>query len=124
MNYFKMHEFNCRCGRCRMPPDAVQNLEALVENVLDPARERLGRPIVVNSGYRCSLHNREVVGVSSSQHLKGEAADITAGSPAENAKLVRIIKKLGKYDQLITYPNFLHVSWKREGGNRRQCLQI
>jgi len=119
MIYFKLNEFNCRCRRCRMPPEAVQNIEALVDNVLDPARERLGRPIMVNSGYRCPIHNRKVGGVANSQHLKGEAADITAGSPDGNAQLVQIIKALGKYDQLIIYPNFIHMSWRRDGGNRR-----
>jgi len=123
MKFFKLNEFMCRCGRCRMPPEAVQNIETLVDNVLDPARERLG-PIVVNSGYRCPKHNREVGGVANSQHLKGEAADIAPvqGSGFTVKDLGKVIEEQGKYDQLIYYPNFIHVSWKRNGGNRRQKL--
>ena len=75
MKHFTEGEFRCRC--CGgLPPDAQENIRALVEAVLDPARERYGGPVTVNSGYRCAKHNREVGGVSASQHLRGEAADI------------------------------------------------
>ncbi len=63
-----MKEFECRDG-CEMPASARENIEALVREVLDPARERLGKPIRVNSGYRCAKHNREVGGVRNSQHM-------------------------------------------------------
>ena len=128
MKYFTMNEFECHCG-CRMPDSARANVVALVEAVLDPAREILGRPVTVNSGSRCGKHNREVGGVSASQHLRGEAADITAGSPEENKRLAEILEQNGKYDQMIKYLNkddgirFVHVSWKRFGPNRHQVLR-
>ena len=114
MRYFEMREFACKCCG-QLPPSAEQNLQALVDHVLDPARERLGMPITVNSGYRCPAHNKAVGGVKNSQHLKGEAADITC---ADNKRLAEIIEQLGNYDQLIVYPTFLHVSYKRQGVNR------
>ena len=114
MRYFEMKEFACKCCG-QLPPSAEQNLQALVEHVLDPARERLGMPITVNSGYRCPAHNKAVGGVKNSQHLKGEAADITC---ADNKRLAEIIEQLGNFDQLIVYPTFLHVSYKRQGVNR------
>ena len=84
MKHFKIEEFRCRC--CGgLPPLARANIEALVTEVLDPVRERLGRPIVVNSGYRCPKHNKEVGGVSNSQHMKGEAADVR---PREVGKII------------------------------------
>ena len=119
MKYFRKEEFECRCCGSTGSPQAGENIEALVENVLDPARERLGMPIIVNSGYRCPKHNEEVGGVKNSQHMKGEAADITTGSAAGNKRLERILTEMGKYDQLIVYPFFLHVSWKRTGENRK-----
>ena len=71
-----------RCKECRLPqpvtrlPNGIEeSLAALVEDVLDPVREKLGRPIVVNSGFRCPVHNRMVGGATGSQHVKGEAAD-------------------------------------------------
>lgn len=119
MRYFEMKEFACKCCG-QLPPSAEQNLQALVEHVLDPARERLGMPITVNSGYRCPTHNAKVGGVKNSQHLKGEAADITC---ADNKRLAEIIEQLGNFDQLIVYPTFLHVSYKRQGVNRESITR-
>ena len=43
--------------------------------------------------------------------------------PEELEKLVEIIKQNGKWDQMIVYPTFVHVSWKRFGPNRKQTLR-
>ncbi len=58
-------------------PGAVEreNLRRLAERVLDPARERLGAPIYVNSGYRNCAVNRLVGGARRSYHLQGRADD-------------------------------------------------
>jgi uncharacterized protein YcbK (DUF882 family) len=120
MKYFKMKEFECHDG-CEMPASARANIEALVEVVLDPARERLGKAIRVNSGYRCPKHNLKVGGAVGSQHMKGEAAGVVTGDSLE--RLVRIIKEQGVFDQMIVYPTFVHVSYKRIGTNRHQVLK-
>ena len=113
-------------------PEVEQNLIALVCVVLDPAREKWGKPIHVSSGYRCPELNKAVGGVPTSQHLKGEAADITAGSRRENAELGRLIVKSGCFDQVIfeqsnrecTECDWIHVSWKRVGTYRRNVLLL
>ena len=140
MKHFSEKEFWCRCSQCQkgdsgmgIPPGGMlggvpENVKALVENVLDPLREKYGKPIKVHSGYRCSKHNLAVGGVTGSQHMKGEAADI---SPVDNGqvasdsleRMVEIIKENGKWDQIIIYPTFVHVSWKRFGPNRKQTLR-
>ena len=69
---FSRSEFACRCG-CgfdRVDPRLVAWLQDL--------RDTLGSPIVVNSGCRCTRHNRAVGGSPTSQHLAGRAADIRA----------------------------------------------
>lgn len=107
--------------------EATRNLEALVDNVLDPLRQAWGRPIRVSSGYRCPRLNQAVGGVTGSQHLKGEAADITAGSRADNKRLFALIQSLGlPFDQLIHEkgtraegPDWVHVSY-RATNNRRE----
>ena len=119
MKWFKEKEFACKCCG-QLPPLARENVKALVREVLDPVREKLGMPIVVNSGYRCEKHNKDVGGVRNSQHLRGEAADIHC---QDNERLKQLIIENGKFDQLITYPTFLHVSYKRTGGNRQQRLK-
>ena len=125
MEFFRFEEFACRCCG-RIPPGVRGNIEALVDNVLDPARRVFGGPVSVNSGYRCPKHNAEVGGVSGSQHLRGEAADICC---SDNERLAEIIERNGRYDQLIRYMDgngrvrFVHVSWKRDGVNRRMKLR-
>jgi uncharacterized protein YcbK (DUF882 family) len=61
----------------------------------------LGNPITVNSGYRCPELNKAIGGVANSQHLIGQAADISMGDKKSNKVLFDTIKELGKYDQLI-----------------------
>lgn len=128
MKYFKLEEFRCRCG-CEMDstgsPQVRANIVALVENVLDPVRERLAKPIIVNSGYRCQVHNKTVGGASSSQHMRGEAADVrpVQGSGFTVQDLARVIVANGRWDQMILYPTFVHVSWKRQGVNRKEVLK-
>lgn len=105
---------------------AIDNLTKLIEIVLDPLREWYGKPIRVNSGYRCEALN-EAVGskAKKSQHLYGEAADITVGSKTENEKLFNYIKDNLPFDQLINESNFswVHVSY-REGRLRKQVLAL
>ena len=126
MEFFNFSEFACRCCG-RIPPGVRGNIEALVDNVLDPARRVFGGPVSVSSGYRCPKHNAEVGGVGGSQHLRGEAADICC---SDNERLAEIIERNGRYDQLIRYKGvggrirFLHVSWKRDGVNRRMKLWL
>ena len=100
-------------------PDAetIKRLEALVENVLDPLREAYGKPITVTSGYRCPRLNRAVGGAANSQHIKGEAADITAGSPSENLYIYNLLKNL-PIDQAI---NERKGSWIHVSYSSRRC---
>lgn len=113
-------------NRCKK--EEADRLTALVEHVLDPAREAWGGPLTVNSGYRSPQLNRQVGGVPASQHMRGEAADITAGSRADNRRLFEQMKALD-YDQLIwekgdaTGPDWIHVSYV-EGKNRHKILTL
>ena len=103
------------------------NLVALVDNVLDPVRTRYGKAVHVSSGYRCQQLNTLIHGALESQHLKGEAADIyTDAGPQGNLELAKLIIASGKFDQVILenvpgtslMPQWVHVSWKRNGVNR------
>lgn len=125
MSYFTIDEM-CKTstGISNIPDDGVkENLVALITNVLDPVRQKYGKPIKVNSGYRSKQVNAAVKGASSSQHVSGEAADISAGSPAENKKLFEIISTMN-FDQCINEFNYswVHVSFSRKK-NRKQRLE-
>ena len=68
---FNLREFICtHCGVAKVDPELIRRLQI--------ARDRIGRPIVVTSGYRCPTHNRAVGGAANSQHLYGTAADVMA----------------------------------------------
>ena len=94
-------------------PEVEKNLTLLVENVLDPLREIYGKPITVNSGYRCPELNKSVGGSKTSDHVKGFAADITGGSKEENERIFNIIKHNFHFKQLIDEKGFswVHVSY-------------
>ena len=104
----------------------VTALTALVDNVLDPLRTWWGKPITVNSGYRCLELNAAVKGSKTSQHMKGEAADIDTGDRQQNKLLFEYIRKNLPYDQLIDESNFawVHVSYRADGDNRMQVLKL
>ena len=104
----------------------IVNLTALVNNVLDPLREAYGKPITINSGFRCPALNKIIKGSTTSDHMSGRAVDITGGSSAENKKLFYMIQSLGlPFDQLIDEKNFawIHVSYRGKD-NRNQVLVL
>lgn len=106
-------------------PEVERNLTALVDNVLDGVREIYGKPITVNSGYRCPELNKAVGGSATSDHVKGFAADITGGSKEENERLFNIIKHNFHFSQLIDEKNFswVHVSYN-PGNLKNQTLKL
>ena len=97
--------------------DAVK---ALVDTVLQPLRDAWGKPLHVNSGYRCPELNKEVGGMPTSQHVKGEAADVACDKPVELARLAKALRL--PYDQMILYPTFVHFSHRLKGQQRGQTL--
>ena len=132
MKYFTIKELTrSATARClgidnTPPPSAVKALHELVDHVLDPLREAWGGPIRVNSGYRCPELNEAVGGTPGSQHLRGEAADITVGSRSANRRLLALIKRLDlPVDQCIDEKGcrWIHVS-HRAGRNRRLYMKF
>jgi hypothetical protein len=106
------------------------NLVYLAAFVLEPLRVAMGRPINISSGYRCEQLNKAVGGVYNSQHLKGQAADISIeGDMAFGRKVFDYIKNHLPFDQLIwehtasgTY--WVHVSFVFPdfGKNRKNVI--
>ena len=103
----------------------IERLKLLCAKVLQPLRDKFGAPIIVNSGYRSKQVNKAVGGVASSQHVKGEAVDITAGSKDQNRRLFEILKTM-EFDQLIDERGYswIHVSYTICKPNRKQVLHL
>jgi hypothetical protein len=109
--------------------DEVCNLCALVHNVLQPLRDAMGESIKIGSGYRCPQLNKAVGGVSNSQHVKGEAADLCIdGDMKKGKRWFEWIKSHCDFDQLIWEHNakgtyWVHVSYRADGKNRRHVIE-
>ena len=110
-------------------PDAKQlaALRLIVEKVLQPLRDGIDKPIKVTSGLRVPALNKAIGGSVTSQHCKGEAADIQMSGKTGNAKLFHYIKENLVFDQLIwefgtdSNPDWVHVSYSAKG-NRGEML--
>ncbi|MBQ9076248.1 MAG: peptidase M15 [Muribaculaceae bacterium] len=91
--------------------EATVNMTRLVNTVLDPAREKAGCPIKVNSGYRSKELNKAVGGAQNSYHLTGRAADVTTGTIIGNRRLLAILSRL-PHTELIWEGNgkWIHVA--------------
>lgn len=152
--YFKIEEM-IRCykeyGRCtdcpldhatrKLPNGLEDNAVALIEDVLEPVREKIGKSVIITSGFRCPVKNAKTKGsAKSSQHQQCTAADIQVSRKGyesmeewkqANLQLAKEIIKLGRYDQLIIenvgandlLPVWIHVSYLRRGTNRHQILK-
>lgn len=132
MKYFSYSEFFksdvAEKHQVKNIPDDAQlsqvlgNIKALVLNVLDPLRARIGRPIIITSGYRSKRVNELVGGSIFSQHMSGKAADIRVQgyTPEQMDMVYCMIRMYYDFDQLILYPykNIIHISWN--GDKNRQ----
>lgn len=105
---------------------AVRNLTALCEKVLEPLRAYIGSSIKISSGYRCEVLNSLIGGAKSSQHKFGQAVDIDLKEKCAEA-FHWIIENLD-YDQIIwefgndKQPDWIHVSFSTKG-NRKNSLK-
>lgn len=97
---FNEREFACKhCGNIKLNSDLVTKLQKL--------RDLVGRPITINSGYRCPTHNKNVGGSPGSKHMQGTAADIQVSgmSPKQVANAAEKVGFLG----IGLYSTFTHV---------------
>jgi Uncharacterized protein conserved in bacteria len=109
----------------------IEFLRKLANEVLQPIRDKWGRPIVVTSGFRSEKVNNAVGGVKNSQHRLGQAADLKIGSKSQNKALFNFIADMVKkgeirVGQLIDEYGYswIHVSLPREGKVNNQLLHI
>lgn len=100
--YFTRDEFACKCG-C-----GFNTVDAELLDILETARRKFG-PIIINSGCRCTQHNRNSGGAASSRHIVGKAADIRSNivSSKELAEYFRT-EYPGKYG-IGEYGRWVHI---------------
>ena len=107
----------------------IEAMKLVAEMCFEPLREWYGKPIKINSFFRCEALNSAVGGAKTSQHSKGEAIDMSAGSKEENKKLFDWCKENLMFDQLLweygddSGPAWVHISYKKEN-NRNQIVIV
>jgi zinc D-Ala-D-Ala carboxypeptidase len=103
----------------------IQRAILLCQNVFEPIRAYVGRPIRINSGFRSAALNRRIGGASSSQHCMAEAMDLDL----HDRELFEWILDNVEYDQAIfeggteEKADWFHISY-RKGRNRKQALRM
>ena len=107
--------------------EETKALTLLVDKVLDPLRKAWGRPIIINSGYRCERLNKLVGGAANSDHKYGKAVDMEdyTRDPKKNKELFDLIRKLNlPYKQLINEYNYdwVHIAYD-EHNLKQETLQ-
>ena len=116
----------------RPTPEVIENLKRLCLHTLEPLREKLGLPIVITSGFRTKALNDIIVHASrKSQHMTGQAADFyipeVSGNLSHRERLILAFRTIitnpeVDFDQLILYPNFIHVSYVSKETNRHKIM--
>ena len=108
--------------------EAVANLRRLCENTLEPLRVALGVPVHITSGFRTKeLNDLLAHSSTTSQHMRGEAADFFVGKGTRE-ELINAFREILTnpkidFDQLILYPTFIHVIYVSKEKNRRGILK-
>jgi len=103
MNYFPSHEFDSP----DQPGSGKLINEVLVE-MLNEVREKFGKPIIINSGYRTKEHNAKVGGKPNSSHLKGLAVDIKCTNSTDRFHLLFLLQEIG-FQRIGVAKTFIHV---------------
>ena len=110
--------------------EQIENLKALCENILEPLRDYYeSRPIMVSSGFRSEKLSEAIGSSSRSAHCQGMAVDFEIPG-FDNKQVAAHIKNNFDFDQLISEyyeegiadSGWIHVSFKRDGSNRKQSL--
>ena len=111
-----------------VPPQHMSNVQALVNNVLQPVRDEFG-PVTISSGYRAKFLNQAIGGSTRSQHCWGMAADFEVPGMS-NYDLAAWIRDNLEFDQLILEGHrryvigsgWVHCSYTEYAPNRKECL--
>jgi uncharacterized protein YcbK (DUF882 family) len=109
-NNFNKSEFECNCG-CEMPNEVFLQIQKLASQ-LQCIRDFIRFPIKITSAYRCPSHNKEIGGVSNSQHVLGKASDIQVSDSSPEA-IYQVIDTLAEYGHVLQgglglYNTFTH----------------
>ncbi|MGI4188684.1 D-Ala-D-Ala carboxypeptidase family metallohydrolase, partial [Klebsiella pneumoniae] len=107
--HFKAAEWRCKCSRCnkqvahKMLPKVMEAVEAI--------RVKAGRPLALNSAYRCARHPEEAKKAKPGQHNAGTAVDIRVSGGAERLEIIKLGLEFGATGIGVAN-GFVHLDWR------------
>ena len=108
-NFWISKNFNLQEFECTHPNHRHTLVDDKLVEKLQRLRDRIGKPLTINSAYRCPERNKQVGGAKNSQHLHGKAADVSlhnVAMPIEKVKELAI--EIG-FDGIGLYDTFIHL---------------
>lgn len=100
----------------------IKAMKLLCKKVLEPLRASIDKPVNISSGFRCEKLNTAIGGAKQSQHINGEATDISAKGFTTEQLYLFIKKSTLPFGQLIQeFDSWVHVSYRKNP--RGQCLR-
>ena len=100
---FRAAEFLCNhCGQ-----DGGYGIPTELLDMLEDVRAKFGKPVNINSGYRCPTHNKNVGGATSSYHMKGVAADLWIDGVSPN-DVYKYLDEINQNGGVGKYNTFTH----------------
>ena len=121
INHFEIREFNCPC--CLSSLDGGVRVAVALVFWLEVMRRALGRPLVINSGFRCASRNAGVGGSTTSRHLIGCAADVARPDGVSYTDLLNMARRFSVGSggspntwEIVAYPSqtYFHLGVPRE----------
>ena len=99
-----MREFACKDG------SQAVFVDNYLVSILDILRNRVGKPVIINSGYRTPTRNKAVGGAKYSYHIRGMAADIRVNGMSAK-EIANELNAIVPPDEcgIIVYKNWVHI---------------
>ena len=101
--HFKVREFACRDG------SQVVFIDSYLVSILDILRNQVGKPVIINSGYRTPTRNKAVGGAKYSYHMRGMAADIRVNGMTAKEIADKLNKIIPDGCGIIVYSTWVHI---------------
>lgn len=101
--HFKVREFACRDG------SQVVFIDSYLVSILDILRNQVGKPVIINSGYRTPTRNKAVGGTKYSYHMRGMAADIRINGMTAKEIADKLNAIVPNECGIIVYSTWVHI---------------
>lgn len=100
--HFKVKEFGCKDG------SQVVFIDNYMVSILDILRNKLGKPIIITSGYRTPEWNKKCEGAKYSYHMRGMAADIRVNGMSAKELADKLDDIVPNECGIIVYRSWVH----------------